>query len=68
MRDSILIGDYRIEVDAHYLAMSDNYHLPRKNASFHLAILRRHLWGGRFQIAVLGERQVTGVNGRGPSG
>jgi len=31
-------------------------------------ILPGHLWGGRFQMAVVGERQVTGENGRGPSG
>ena len=48
--------------------MFDTYHLPRKNASYHLVILRGHLWGGRFQMSVMGERQVTGGNGRGPSG
>ena len=44
--------------------MIDNYHLPRKNASYRLVILRWHLWGGIFQMAVIGERQVTGENGR----
>ena len=34
------------------LAILDNYHLPRKNASFRLVILHGHLWGGRFQMAV----------------
>jgi len=28
------------------LARFDNYHLPRKNASYHLVILHGHLWGG----------------------
>jgi len=50
------------------LAILDNYHLPRKNACYHLVILRWHLWGGRFQMSVMGERQVTGWIGRGPSG
>jgi hypothetical protein len=44
------------------LATCDNYHLPRENASYHLIILRGHLWGGRFQMAVIGEGQVTGGN------
>ena len=35
---------------APYLAILDNYHLPRKNASYRLVILHRHLWGGRFQM------------------
>jgi hypothetical protein len=38
--------------------MFDNYHLPRKNARFDIIILHRHLWGGRFQMAVTGERQI----------
>jgi hypothetical protein len=38
--------------------MIDNYHLPRKNSSFHLIILHGHLWGGRFQMAGVGERVV----------
>jgi hypothetical protein len=29
-----------------YLAICDNYHLPRENASFHLVILHGLLWGG----------------------
>ena len=33
--------------------MIDNYHLTRKNASYHLVIWRGHLWGGRFQMAIL---------------
>jgi hypothetical protein len=45
--------------------MIDNYHLPRKNATFRFVILHGHLWGGRFQMAGVGERQVTGGNGRG---
>jgi hypothetical protein len=45
---------------ARYLAMFDNYHLPRKNARFDIIILRGRLWGGRFQMAVIGGRQVTG--------
>jgi len=58
----------RRKVNAEYLAMFDNYHLPQKNASYHLVILHGHLWGGRFQMAVVGERQVTGENVRNPSG
>ena len=46
-------------VGSDYLATSNNYHLTRKNASFHLVILHRHLWGGIFQMAGVGERQVT---------
>jgi len=46
------------------LAMFNNYHLPRKNASYHLIILRGHVWGGKFQMAAMGERQVTSGNGR----
>ena len=46
--------------------MINNYHLPRKNASFRLVIWHGHLWGGRFRMAVIGERQVTGANGRNP--
>ena len=38
--------------------MIDNYHLPRKNSSFHLIILHGHLWGGRFEMAGVGERVV----------
>jgi len=44
--------------------MIDNYHLTRKNATFRFVILHRHLWGERFQMTVIGERQVTGGNGR----
>jgi hypothetical protein len=33
-----------------------------------LHILRGHLLGGGFQMSVMGERQVTGGNGRSPSG
>jgi hypothetical protein len=40
--------------------MIDNYHLPRKNATFDIVILHGHPWGGRFQMAGVGERQVTG--------
>jgi len=47
-----------------YLAIIDNYHLSRKNASFDIIILRVYLWGGRFQMSVIGERVVTGGNGR----
>jgi hypothetical protein len=50
------------------LAILDNYHLTLENARFHLIILHGHLWGGRFQMAVIGERQVTGGNGMNPSG
>jgi hypothetical protein len=31
-------------------------------------ILYGHLWGGTFQMSVIGGRQVTGGNGRNPSG
>jgi len=54
-------------MDSSSLAMFNNYHLTRKNASYHLDILRGHLWGGRFQMAVIGERSVTSGNGKGPS-
>jgi hypothetical protein len=57
-----------MEVDAHYLAMFDNYRLPRENASYHLVIWNGHLWGERFQMWVTGERRVSGGNGRNPSG
>jgi len=48
--------------------MIDTYHLPRKNATFDIIIWHGHPWGGRFQMSVIKERQVTGGNGRGPSG
>jgi len=48
--------------------MINNYHLPRKNASYHLVIWNGHLWGVGFQMAGVGERQISGGNGRGPSG
>ena len=38
-----------------YLAILDNYHLPRKNASFDNIIWHGHLWGGTFQMAVMWE-------------
>jgi hypothetical protein len=44
--------------------MIDNYHLSRKNGSYHLVILRGHLWGERFQMVVMGERQVADGNGK----
>jgi len=56
------------EEDAGLLATCDNYHRPRKKASYHLVILHGHLWGGRVRVAVIEERQVTGGNGRNPSG
>jgi len=31
-------------------------------------MLHGHLWGARFQMPVIGERQVTGGNGRNFSG
>ena len=51
-----------------YLAMIDNYHLTRKNATFRFVIWNGQLWGERFQMAVIGERLGTGGNGREPSG
>ena len=48
--------------------MIDNYHLPRKNATFRFVILYAPLWGGRFQMSVIEERQVTAGKGRYPSG
>jgi hypothetical protein len=39
-----------------------------KNATFRFVILHAPLWGGRFQMAVTGERRVTGGNGRKSSG
>jgi hypothetical protein len=56
------------EGPARYLPPATIITLPRKNASYHLVILRGHLWGGRFQVALIGERQVAGGNGRNPSG
>jgi len=41
-----------------YLAIINNYHLPRKNASYRFVILRGDLWGGRFQMAVIGGARV----------
>ena len=54
--------------NSEYLAMIDNYHLSRKNASYRLVIWHGHLWGGRLQMAVIGERQVTEGNERNSSG
>ena len=53
---------------AHQLAIIANYHLTRENATFRFVILHGHLWGGIFQMAVIGGRQGTGGNGRWPSG
>ena len=50
------------------LATINNYHLPRENTSFRFVILHGHLWGGIFQMAVIGGRQGTGGNGMNPSG
>jgi hypothetical protein len=36
-----------------YLATCDNYHLTRKNASYHLVIWNGQLWGGRFLESAL---------------
>ena len=55
-------------MNSNSLATLDNYHLFRKNASYHLVIWHRHLWGGRFQMPMIEERQVTGGNGRDPLG
>jgi len=46
-------------MDSRSLAIFDNYHLPRKNARFDFIIWHGHLWGGRFQMSGVGERQVT---------
>ena len=40
--------------------MFDAYHLPLENATFRFVIWHGHPWGGRFQMSVIGERQVTG--------
>ena len=58
------LGAKEKRMDSRSLAICDNYHLPRKNASYRFIILHRHLWGGRFQMSGVGERQVTGENGR----
>ena len=58
------LGEKEKCMDSRSLAIISNYHLPRKNASFRFVILHGHLWGGRFQMPVIGERQVTGGNGR----
>jgi hypothetical protein len=51
-----------------YLASFDNYHLPGKNTNYHLVIWHGHLWGGRFQMSVMGERQVSDGNVKNSSG
>jgi hypothetical protein len=38
-------------MDSGLLATCDNYHLPRKNASYRFVILHGHPWGGRFQVS-----------------
>jgi hypothetical protein len=48
--------------------MFDNYPLSPENASFDIVIWHGHLWRGRFQKTAKEERQVTGGNGRKPSG
>jgi hypothetical protein len=58
---SIFISSF---VSLNIASMIDNYRLPRKNASFRFVILHGHLWGGRFQMAVIAERQVAGGNGK----
>jgi len=50
-------------MDSSSLAMINNYHLTRKNTSYRFVILHGHLWGGRFQMAGVGERLVTGGTG-----
>ena len=53
-----------MEVDAHYLATCDNYHLTRKNASFHLDILHCHLWGEDFRCGGQGNARLpAGIAG-----
>jgi hypothetical protein len=49
------------------LPWPDNYPLIRKNSRFDPHILRGHLWGEKVPVSVIGERQDTGGNGRGPS-
>jgi len=56
------------EEDAGLLANISAYPLSLKNCRYDLDIWRKHLWGGRFQMAELGERQITGENGRSFSG
>jgi len=51
-------------MNSNSLAILDNYHLPRKNASFRFVILHGHLWGGKVQMLGIAERQVTGGGGR----
>jgi len=38
--------------------MFDNYHLPRENATFRFVIWHGHLWGGRLQMAVIGDARL----------
>ena len=45
---------YLFSSGSELLARFDNYHLPRKNATFDLHIWHWHLWGGRLQMAVIG--------------
>jgi hypothetical protein len=35
--------------------MIDNYHLPRKNASYRFVIWHWHPWGGKFQAPMIEE-------------
>jgi len=62
------VGHRQAQSDSQQLACHctiDNYHLPRKIATFRFVILHGHLWGGRFQMAGVGERQVTGESAGG---
>ena len=60
---SLLLVVPRSGGTAAYLAMIDNYHLPRENTSFRFVILHRHLWGGRFQMSEVGAK-VPAVQGK----
>ena len=52
--------------DRDYLAASfDNYHHPRKNASYHLDILHGHLWGKDFRYQFIKEVGLSGGAGLG---
>jgi hypothetical protein len=51
-----------------YLAMTLYFFIIPINCRSDLHILHGHLWGRRFQMSVIGERQVTGGNRRSFSG
>jgi hypothetical protein len=47
--------------------MISSYHRGRINCIYDLHILKRHLWGGRFQVPEIEKGKVTGAKGKRPS-